>query len=159
MAIISRTSPFVLAGTAVALLGGMIALGGMASATAVPRVTVWRATVTTTHSVPPMVIQGRVMAIHGTTITVRTPAQRPPCGAGQICPMYVIAGTTFVVDSSTATHEAANGRSIHDRLAVGAQVVVVGTTTGSSVKGVHRLRASVVERIVTTTGAPPMSKG
>lgn len=156
MATITRTPPFVLACVAAALLGGTAALGGMSGAAASPRTAAAHAA---SHNAPPMVIQGRIMAIRGQTITVRTPAQRPPCGAGQICPMYVIAGTTFVIDTSTASHEAANGRVIRDKLAVGARVVVVGTATGSSVKGVHRLRASVVERIVTTPRASAMGTG
>lgn len=152
MALITRMPPFVLVGASAALLGGTVALGGMARATAAPRQA-------TAHSAPPAVIQGSITAIHGMTITIRTPAQRPPCGAGQICPMYVIAGTTFVVDTSAAMHEGANGQVVRDRLAVGARVVVVGTIAGSSVKGAHRLRASVIERIVTATSAPPVSKG
>ncbi len=91
---------------------------------------------------PPVVIQGQVTAAHGTSISVRTPDQRPSCALGQMCPMYIIAGGAFTVDIAHAVYESSTGRPISDKLTVGLHVIVVGAATGA-----HALRASVVERI------------
>ncbi len=94
-------------------------------------------------SAPPVVIQGQVTAAHGTSISVRTPDQRPLCAQGQMCPMYIIAGGAFTVDIAHAVYESSLGRPISDKPTVGRQIIVVGAATGA-----HALRASVVERIV-----------
>jgi len=99
-------------------------------------------------SAPPTVIQGQVTAARGTSIVVRTPAQRPSCVRGAVCPTFIIAGTTFTVDISRAVYESSTGRPITDKPAVGAMIVAVGASTGA-----RALRASVVERITSAAVA------
>ncbi len=91
----------------------------------------------------PTVIQGQVTAARGMSIVVRTPAQRPSCARGAVCPTFIIAGATFAVDISRAVYESSTGRPIADKPAVGAMIVAVGTPTGA-----RALQASVVERIM-----------
>ncbi len=101
----------------------------------------------------PVVIQGQVLATHSTSISVRTPAQRPSCAPGQMCPTYIVTGVTFTVDIAHAVYESPLGRSISDKPAVGLHIIVVGASTGA-----HALRAVVVERVATpapsATGTP-----
>jgi len=92
---------------------------------------------------PPVVIQGQVTVAHGTSISVRTPDQRPSCAPGQMCPTYIVEGVTFTVDITHAVYESPLGRPISDKQTVGLHIIVVGASTGA-----HALRASVVERIV-----------
>ena len=104
----------------------------------------------------PRVIQGWVRAIHGTTATVLTPERRAPCNITPPltpvpCPMFVVAGLTFQVDTSGAVFEtASSGASAAGKLAVGDRVVIVGTNqTANRSTGVHTLRATVIEHLPT----------
>lgn len=90
----------------------------------------------------PVVIQGRVVAVHRASMSVQTPAQRPSCAAGRKCPTYIVAGRVLTVDLSGAVNESPQGQSLTTAPAVGSAVVVVGVRTGP-----FALRASVVERI------------
>ena len=101
-----------------------------------------------------LVIQGRVTALASRGAVVRTPDQRPACRPGQVCAMYIIAGTTFKVDLSGAVYQGADGRRVQDRLSVGEQVVVAGTGGAPASSGVHTLHALVITRnMAATVGA------
>ncbi len=115
-------------------------------------------------------IQGRVIALQPRQqmATVRTPDQRPVCAAGRVCPLYIVAGTSFRVDLSAAAVQAATGRSAGasgqgraqtttvGQLTVGEPVLVVGTVVSAAGVTPALLHATIVERIVqpVTTAAP-----
>lgn len=74
-----------------------------------------------TNTAPLLVIQGKVTGIKGNQLTVKTPNTRTS-------PAVVIAGTTFNVDTSTATFQSTSGKSITPKpaLIIGDSVIVAG---------------------------------
>lgn len=71
---------------------------------------------------PLLVIQGRVIAIRGTIVTVKTPNIRTS-------PAVILAGSAFSVDISNATFQSASGKTItpDPTLIIGDSVIVAGT--------------------------------
>ncbi len=108
------------------------------------------------------VIQGRVIALQAQQqmVMVRTPDQRPACAAGHVCPLYIVAGTSFRVDLSVAATQTAAGRLVAaqgqggartttaSQLTIGEPVLVVGTIVSTASTTPALLRATIVERIV-----------
>jgi len=98
----------------------------------------------------PLVIQGRITAIQGTIVTVKTPYGYPGARGGH--PQYVTAGPTFRVDVAHAHILLPDGRR-QDRvpLAVGDRVLVVlsGPDLSPPVPGnVNQTYfASIIERL------------
>jgi hypothetical protein len=104
-------------------------------------------------SCAPVVIQGRVTAVEGTLVTLKTPDAYP--GGTGIRPQFVIAGLSFKIDISHARLLWPDGKQVDTRpLAVGDRVLMVlsGPTPGSLVPGNATLKetyfATVVERLL-----------
>jgi hypothetical protein len=104
----------------------------------------------------PRVIPGWVMAVHGTTAMVLTPERRASCNitpplTPTPCPLFIVAGLTFRVDTARAVFEtASSGAQLPGKLAAGDRVVLVGTNQATNRStGVHTLRASVIEHLAT----------
>jgi hypothetical protein len=106
------------------------------------------------ESSAPMVIQGRITAIHSALVTVKTPDAYPGGGPG-IHAQFVVQGPTFEVDVSRARVLLPDGRGIDSLpLAVGDRVLMVLSSQDSrplapNVPGNvnHPYFASIVERI------------
>ncbi|MEO8892561.1 MAG: hypothetical protein ABI417_13675 [Coleofasciculaceae cyanobacterium] len=75
-----------------------------------------------TATAPLLVIQGKVIAIRGTIVTVKTPNI-------QASPTLIIAGPAFSVDISKATFQSASGKLITPTptLIIGDSIIVAGT--------------------------------
>jgi hypothetical protein len=102
------------------LAGAMLVAGSVA----LPLTTLAQSNVVNvpvTDTAPLLVIQGKVTAIRGTVVTVKTPDTRTS-------PAVIIAGPTFSVDISGATFQSASGKSITPppTLVVGNAVAVAG---------------------------------
>lgn len=97
------------------LLAGALVVMGTASVSALPQSTV------PTPAAPLLVIQGKVTAIQGTLITVKTPDIKTT-------PTVVIAGPTFNVDTTDATFQTPSGKSMTPKpvLIVGDSIVAAG---------------------------------
>ena len=105
-----------------------------------------------TASSDPQVIQGRITAMQGALVTVKTPDGYP--GGPGIHAQFVIAGPTFKVDVSRARVLLPDGRRVDTRpLAVGDRVLMLlsGPDSGPPAPGSGDLSqtylASVIERI------------
>ena len=105
-----------------------------------------------TASSDPQVIQGRITAMQGALVTVKTPDGYP--GGPRIHAQFVIAGPTFKVDVSRARVLLPDGRRADTRpLAVGDRVLMLlsGPDSGPPAPGSGDLSqtylASVIERI------------
>lgn len=74
------------------------------------------------ETAPLLVIQGKVIAIRGTIVTVKTPNI-------QASPALIIAGPAFSVDISKATFQSASGKLITPTptLIIGDSIIVAGT--------------------------------
>ena len=103
----------------------------------------------------PLVIQGRIAAIQGANVTVKTPDAYPGGGPGAHA-QFVVAGPTFKVDVSRARVLLPDGKQVDRRpLAVGDGVLMVlsGPDSESPAPGGPRSLdqiyfASIIERIV-----------
>jgi hypothetical protein len=79
----------------------------------------------------PLVIQGRITAIEGALVTVKTPANYP--GGPGVHAQFVIEGSTFKVDVSRARMLLPDGKQVDKRpLAVGDRVLMVLREPGSA---------------------------
>jgi hypothetical protein len=99
----------------------------------------------------PLVIQGRIIAIQGNLLTLKTPDVYP--GGKGLRPQWVMSGPRFKIDVSHAKVFLADGRRIDKRpLAVGDRVLVVLKIPKEESSGPSALEqiysASVVERLV-----------
>lgn len=99
---------------------------------------------------PLLVIQGKVIAIRGTVVTVKTPNI-------QTSPAVIIAGPAFSVDISKATFQSASGKSIEPTptLIIGDSIIVAGTKGETPVSAIPTpagpnklILAEVVAKIV-----------
>lgn len=101
------------------LAGAMLVAGSVVPLTTLAQSDVVNVPVTDTA--PLLVIQGKVTAIRGTVVTVKTPDTRTS-------PAVIIAGPTFSVDISGATFQSASGKSITPppALVVGDAVAIAG---------------------------------
>jgi hypothetical protein len=98
----------------------------------------------------PLVIQGRITAIEGALVTVKTPDAYPGVGGGHA--QYVAAGPAFRVDVSRARVLLPDGRRADKApLAVGDRVVVILTGPDLSPPGPGNVNqtysASIVEHL------------
>lgn len=104
----------------------------------------------------PLVIQGRIAAIEGAIVTVKTPEGFP--GARGVHSQYVTAGPTFRIDISRARVLLPDGRQVDKvPLAVDDRVLMVlsepasgSPAPGSSPAVTQTYSASIVERVVTS---------
>jgi hypothetical protein len=105
-------------------------------------------------SCAPLVIQGRITAIHGAVVTVKTPDAYP--GGPGVHAQFVIGGPTFKADISRARILLADGRGIDSLpLAVGDHVLMLlsGPDSGSPNPNIpgnisQTYFATTIERIV-----------
>ncbi len=120
------------------------------------------------HVVPsatplPMLIQGRVVAIDGDRVTVKTPDHGPGLNHGPgIHSMLIALGKTYTVDVSTATFETWDGtRTPKFKPVVGDSVIVMLKSSASPQSGVAgaaspvTFSAVVIETAVPVAGRPP----
>jgi hypothetical protein len=118
------------------ILAGAIVLAGtvVLPLTAISQTVV---PVAVTETAPLLVIQGKITAITGSLVTVKTPDTRTS-------PAVIIAGPTFSVDISSATFQLASGKTLTPPpiLVVGNSVIVAG-------------RQGALPAIVTPTPAGP----
>lgn len=103
-----------------------------------------------TDTAPLLLIQGKVTAIRGSVVTVKTPNTRTSAAV-------IIAGPSFSVDISNATFQSASGKSItpEPTLVVGDAVAVAGRQGATPVAAIPTpagpnklIIAEVVARIV-----------
>jgi hypothetical protein len=97
------------------LAGALFLAGTTVSLSALSQVTV------PAPVAPLLLIQGKVTAVQGTLLTVKTPDTRTS-------PAVIIAGPTFNVDISGATFQTASGKAMTPQpiLVIGDSVVVAG---------------------------------
>lgn len=99
----------------------------------------------------PLLIQGRITALQGALLTVKTPDGYP--GGQGAHALFVTAGPSFQIDVSHARILLADGKKIDKQpLAVGDRVVVLVSEPASpppAAPGVNRAyAASIIERVV-----------
>jgi hypothetical protein len=110
-----------------------------------------------------LMVQGTVVSVTGTTVTIETPSERPICKPGKACPMYILAGQSFEIDMSATTPvDNPDGISVgRSAIAVGDWLAAYGRealTPTTPISLVHVVAASFVD-VSASAGIGPCGTG